>query len=107
MCVASATARPLMEACLDRLGVLDYFDFLLSCEEVGWGKDRPDVYHEAARRLGASPGEIAVFEDALGAAKTAKAAGFYVVAVRDGGTQPWEELKNLADEAMESWKEEI
>ena len=70
MCVASATALPLMKACLDRLGVLDYFDFLLSCEEVGWGKDRPDVYHEAARRLGASPGEIAVYEDALGAAKT-------------------------------------
>ena len=30
MCVASATALPLMKACLDRLGVLDYFDFLLS-----------------------------------------------------------------------------
>ena len=96
-----------MKACLDRLGVLDYFDFLLSCEEVGWGKDRPDVYHEAARRLGASPGEIAVYEDALGAAKTAKMAGYYVVAVYDGGTQPWEELKKLADEAIDNWKEEI
>ena len=90
MCVASATALPLMKACLDRLGVLDYFDFLLSCEEVGWGKDRPDVYHEA-----------------LGAAKTAKMAGYYVVAVYDGGTQPWEELKKLADEAIDNWKEEI
>lgn len=107
MCVASATARPLMEACLGRLGVLDYFDFLLSCEEVGWGKDRPDVYHEAARRLGGSPGEIAVYEDALGAAKTAMAAGYYVVAVYDGGTQPWEELKKLADETIENWKEEL
>lgn len=75
MCVASATALPLMKACLDRLGVLDYFDFLLSCEEVGWGKDRPDVYHEAARRLGASPGEIAVYEDALGAAKNRQNGG--------------------------------
>lgn len=45
---------------------------------------------------GASPGEIAVYEDALGAAKTAKMAGYYVVAVYDGGTQPWEELKKLA-----------
>ena len=107
MCVASATALPLMKACLDRLGVLDYFDFLLSCEEVGWGKDRPDVYHEAARRLGASPGEIAVYEDALGAAKTAKMAGYYVVAVYDGGTQPGEELKKLADEAIDNGKEEI
>ena len=38
MCVASATAEPLMEACLSRLGVRSYFEFLLSCETVGAGK---------------------------------------------------------------------
>lgn len=53
MCVASATAAPLMSACFRRLGVDDCFDFLLSCEEVGAGKDRPDVFFAAARRLGA------------------------------------------------------
>ena len=75
MCVASATAEQLMESCLTRLGVRDYFEFLLSCETVGVGKRSPLVYHESARRLNASPAEIAVYEDALYAVQTAKAAG--------------------------------
>ena len=41
MCVATATAEPLARVCLERLGVAQYFDFLLSCEEVGTGKDSP------------------------------------------------------------------
>ncbi len=47
MCVASATAEPLMEACLSRLGVREDFEFLLSCETVGAGKRQPDVYLES------------------------------------------------------------
>ena len=77
MCVASATAEELMDACLSRLGVAHYFSFLLSCETVGIGKNRPDVYWESAKRLGAESAEIAVYEDALYAAETAKNAGFY------------------------------
>ena len=79
MCVASATAEHLMESCLTRLGVRQYFEFLLSCETVGAGKRSPLVYQESARRLGTVPGEIAVYEDALYAVQTAKAAGFHVV----------------------------
>ena len=101
MCVASATAEPLMEACLSRLGVAHYFQFLLSCETVGAGKNRPDVYFAAAERLGAEPEEIAVYEDALYAARTAKEAGFYVVGVYDDSASGhWDELKELADEWM-------
>lgn len=104
MCVASATAEPLMEVCLIRLGVRDRFQFLLSCESVGAGKDSPAVYHEAARRLAAAPAEIAVYEDALYAARTAKEAGFYVVGVYDeSAASSWDELKLLADEAIVSF----
>ena len=104
MCVASATAEPLMDACLTRLGVAHYFSFLLSCEAVGAGKNRPDVYWEAAKRLGAQPAEIAVYEDALYAANTAKQASFYTVAVRDDSNQThWETLTALADEVILDW----
>ena len=104
MCVASATAEPLIDACLTRLGVAHYFSFLLSCEAVGAGKNRPDVYWEAAKRLGAQPAEIAVYEDALYAANTAKQAGFYTVAVRDDSNQThWETLTALADEVILDW----
>jgi len=105
LCVASATAEELMEACLTRLGVAQYFSFLLSCETVGEGKNRPDVYLEAAKRLGAQPEEISVYEDAFYAAETAKSAGFYTVAVRDDSNQPhWETLTALADEVILDWQ---
>ena len=105
MCVASATAEDLMDACLTRLGIAHYFSFLLSCETVGTGKTRPDVYLEAAKRLGSQPEGIAVYEDALYAANTAKQAGFYVVAVQDDSNQPhWETLTALADEVILDWQ---
>jgi HAD superfamily hydrolase (TIGR01509 family) len=106
MCVASATAEELMDACLSRLGIAQYFSFLLSCETVGAGKNQPDVYWEAAKRLGAEPAEIAVYEDALYAAETAKQAGFYTIAVRDDSSRPhWETLAALADEVIHDWRE--
>lgn len=101
MCVASATAEPLMEACLTRTGVRPYFKFLLSCETVGAGKNEPDVYYEAARRLGSSPAETAIYEDAYYAVKTAKKAGFYTIGVYDGGTDgQWKKVTELADETI-------
>lgn len=104
MCVASATPVDLINACLTRLGVAGYFSFLLSCDEVGAGKDRPWVYKTAALRLGASPGETAVYEDALYAAKTAKEAGFYTVGVYDNcAAKNWEALKALSDEIIQDW----
>ena len=108
MCVASATAEPLMRACLKRLGVLDYFRFLLSCESVGAGKDRPDVYYAAAKRLDCEPRQAAVYEDALYAASTARKAGFYVVGVYDESAgDHWSQMKALADETIFDFKEEL
>ena len=104
MCVASATAEHLMEACLTRLGVRSCFKFLLSCETVGTGKNQPDVYFEAAKRLGCLPCEAAVYEDALYAAKTAKEAGFYVVGIYDESADAhWNEMQNLADETIRTF----
>jgi len=47
------------------------------------GKPAPDIYIEAARRLGVDPTECLVFEDALSGVKSGKAAGCQVVAVPD------------------------
>ena len=105
MCVATATAEPLARACLERLGVAQYFDFLLSCEEVGTGKDSPTVFLEAARRLGADPREVAVFEDAPYALDTAAKAGFWTVAVYDIGCgDRWQALAAQADETILDWR---
>lgn len=104
LCVASATAQPLMEACLRRLGIADDFEFFLSCEEVGVGKSKPDVYLEAARRLGAEPADIAVYEDARYALDTAKTAGFYGIGVYDDSqSSQWSAIQALADEVITDW----
>ena len=106
MCVASATAEPLMEACLKRLKVRDYFEFLLSCETVGAGKCSPLVYHESSRRFGALPAEIAVYEDALYAVQTAKEAGYFVVGVFDeSAADNWYTIEKAADELILTWEE--
>lgn len=105
MCVASATDKPLMELCLGRLGILDHFSFLLSCEEVGCGKRRPDIYLAASARLGGQPSETVVYEDAPYAIRTAKAAGYGVVAIYDSWVAPsdWEEVRPLADVCIDRW----
>ena len=106
MCVASATTEHLMESCLTRLGVRNYFNFLLSCETVGAGKRSPLVYQEAARQLGAVPGDIAVYEDAMYAVQTANEALFHVVGVFDPGSAGnWKTIEKIADEIIINWEE--
>lgn len=106
MCVATATPEPLARACLARLGILDRFRFVLSCDAVSAGKDRPDVFLEAARRLGQTPDRIAVYEDAFFAAQTAKRAGFYTVGVWDDSAgSRWGQLSALTDETIRNWQE--
>ena len=102
MCVASNTAEYLMEICLKRLGLYDYFQFTISCETVGAGKTKPDIYLRACEKLGSVPAETAVYEDALYAAKTVKKAGFYLVGVYEKNQKAmWETLSSIADETMD------
>jgi len=105
LCVVTSTAPPLVKVCLERLGIWNLFSFIMSCEEVGRGKDYPDAFLEAARRLGARPDEIAVFEDAFTAVRTAKEAGFYAVAVYEPFSGKWEETLEIADEVILDWRE--
>ena len=97
-----------MESCLTRLGVRDYFEFLLSCETVGAGKCSPIVYHTSAQRLNAMPQEIAVYEDALYAIQTAKKAGYYVVGIYDdSAADSWQAIEEMADEIIINWEEAL
>lgn len=106
LCVASATATHLVEAALKRIDMLDYFESIHSCVELGKGKDEPDIFFKAQESLGSQIKDTWVFEDALYAAKTAKAAGFTVVGVHDLSAQHHqEELKAISDYYIESLTE--
>lgn len=106
MCVATATDREIAEEALERLGISRYFAFVITCADAGCGKDSPAVYQMALARLGTKLKYTAVFEDALFAARTAKAAGFPVVGVADpsAGVDRME-LARVADEIIESFGE--
>ena len=106
LCIATATPEPLARACLERLGVADCFAFILSCDDVNASKDRPDIFLECAWRLGAEPEDIAVFEDAYYAARTAKMVGFHVIGVYDpDGERHWHDMEHICDETILSWDE--
>lgn len=98
MAVATATNRPMVEAALARTGLAGYFKQIFTCTEIGAGKERPDIYLAAAKALGTHPADTWVFEDALYAIKTAKAAGFYTVGLYDETSRNDQEaIAGLAD----------
>ena len=104
MAVASANYPGLLDAAFRRLGIDGYFRTVLTPGEQLAGKHEPDIYLEAARLLGSEPAETAVIEDALHAAETAKAAGFYTVGFRDvSSRQDWDALAAICDRVTDSW----
>ena len=83
ICLASATQMSEIKTALKSLDLEKYFDGVLSCADIGIGKDRPDIYLMARDLLGASEGELCVFEDSFVALETARKAGFQTVGIYD------------------------
>lgn len=107
MYVATATDRRLAEAALKHAGIDQYFRGLLTCPEVGAGKnDSPEIYEMAMRRLRSNKKDTVVFEDALHAIQTAKNAGFRVAAVYDPSAEEDQaEIRRIADYYIRSFDE--
>ena len=83
MCIATATYADLVDEALIRLKARDYFEFILSCNEVGKSKSHPDIFIECMNRLGGTLENTVVIEDSLHAISTAKSVGFKVIAVSE------------------------
>lgn len=81
LAIASSANRVVIDEVLAAAGLADRFAVSVSSEEVAAGKPAPDVYLEAARRLGRRPGRCAAIEDAANGVRSAIAAGMAVVAV--------------------------
>lgn len=98
MAVATLTDRRHAEPVLRDQGLLDYFDFMLTIEDVGVNKFRPDIFLAAAARMGLAPADCMVFEDAPYAAETAARAGFRVCGVCEPAYAAGEEQLRAASE---------
>jgi HAD superfamily hydrolase (TIGR01509 family) len=81
--IALATSAPQLnvEHTLAELGLADAFPIIVRGDEVARGKPAPDVFIEAARRLGVAAADCLVFEDAPMGIEAAHAAGMRVVAL--------------------------
>jgi HAD superfamily hydrolase (TIGR01509 family) len=81
LAIASSSNAELIEVVLRAAGIGAQFETAVSSEEVARGKPAPDVYLEAARRLGVEPSRCGAVEDSHAGIRSAKAAGMRVVAV--------------------------
>jgi HAD superfamily hydrolase (TIGR01509 family) len=105
LAVASSSNRPLIEAVLDGAGISEPFAVVVSSEEVPRGKPAPDVYLEAARRLGAEPAQCAAVEDSSNGLRAAHAAGMRVLAFPNVHYPPAADALALADVVLTSLEE--
>jgi HAD superfamily hydrolase (TIGR01509 family) len=105
LAVASSSNRPLIEAVLAGAGVSERFAATVSSEEVPRGKPAPDVYLEAARRLGVLPERCAAVEDSANGIRAAHAAGMHVLALPNPHYPPAPEALALADAVLRSPEE--
>ncbi|WP_217144154.1 HAD family phosphatase [Streptomyces sp. AC627_RSS907] len=81
LAVASGSSREAIGAVLARTGLDAHLRTVVSADEVAQGKPAPDVFLEAARRLGADPADCVVLEDAAPGAAAAHAAGMRCIAI--------------------------
>ncbi len=105
LAVASSSNRPIIDLVLELGGLDRFFRATVSSEEVARGKPSPDVYLEAARRLGADPAKTAAIEDSRNGILSAKAAGMRTVAIPNKRFPPGEEALAEADVVLESISE--
>jgi len=81
MAIATGGSRYVIEKTLQAVGVSDWFDEVVTADEVKIGKPAPDVFLLAAKMLGVSPVKCLALEDAPAGIMAAQCAGMSVVAV--------------------------
>jgi HAD superfamily hydrolase (TIGR01509 family) len=98
--LASSSNREVIDLVLERMGVADRFAATVSSEEVARGKPAPDVYLEAARRLGVDPARAVAIEDSENGIRSAHAAGLRVLAIPNEHFPPGPDALALVDEVL-------
>ena len=100
--LASSSNRRLIDLVLELAELAEFFRATVSSEEVPRGKPAPDVYVEAAQRLGVAPEACAAIEDSHAGIRSAKAAGMRVIAIPNPHYPPDEDALTTADGVLES-----
>ena len=92
LAVASGSLHAVINAVLELDGLRSYFPVVVSSEDVPRGKPAPDIFLEAADRMGLPPGAICVIEDSAAGVASGKAAGMQVIAITN--SLPYEKVSH-------------
>jgi len=106
MAVATSTYRAAAERSLTLAGLDGRFDVMVTGDEVERGKPAPDIYLEAAARLGVAPERCAAFEDSNPGLLAAADAGMAAVLVPDM-QPPSDEARRRATAVLESLEDAV
>ena len=97
MCIASASEQKLVELAIKCCGLEKYFSAVISCADIGKGKDTPEVFFLAHKHLGTQLSRTWVFEDSYVALTTAANSGFKTVGVFDKYSYNQDIMKEKSD----------
>ena len=104
MGIATSNSKELIAAVNEAYHFDEYMSCIVTACSVNKGKPAPDVYLEAARRLGVKPEECLVFEDIIKGIEAGKNAGMKVCAVEDSySAKQREEKQKISDYYIESY----
>jgi beta-phosphoglucomutase-like phosphatase (HAD superfamily) len=98
--IASSSHPAVIQATLQAVGLVGHFRAVVSADDVGSGKPAPDVYLEAARRLGVPAARCLVVEDSLNGVLAGHAAGMTVLLVPNASVPPGDGAAEIADHVI-------
>lgn len=106
ICVLTASERGYITECFERLGIMPFISFIMTCSEESLDKNSPQVFHRAANRLGVNREDITVFEDSFNAIASAKKGDYRVCAVYDDSAEKYKnEIRKISDIYIKDFRE--
>lgn len=104
--VLTASPHITLDACLKRLGIYDWFDHVWSCDDFATTKANPEIYKQAAEKIGVPVEDVLFLDDNLNAIRTAQTAGMQVCGVHDASSEEYEpEMLQVAGRYIRNLKE--
>ena len=104
MCVATGTCQELTCYILEKLGMKDFFEFIITCPEVGKDKRSPLIFEKALEKIGGDKENTVIFEDSLTAIKAATNVGFRTIGIYDEtSVKDKREISKLAEQYIYNW----
>ena len=104
--VLTASPHVTLDPCLKRLGLYELFENVWSCDDFSMTKSEPEIYIEAAKRLGTDVTNCIFIDDNVNAVKTAKAAGMHSWGIFDKSSEDYvDEMKEISEKYIYTFSE--